>query len=154
VPGELRVAVVECEDVPVMFKACRRRTVSDHGGMGRTRTSSRLATRAKFDGVFCDRALLNKRAEHHVCAQVRDDDRRAAVVCVEHGPELVRARRENPMTQGWEEVRRYPAGDGLHEYVVLKGRTHDGRVKVERRKMKFPVLTRGEREYLEQLARR
>ena len=73
-PGDLRVEIVEREDVTVMFK----RVADEQSAITAAWTELEQAVGSlrgrKFYGVFYDEALLNDRAEYHACVQVRDDD--------------------------------------------------------------------------------
>jgi DNA gyrase inhibitor GyrI len=74
VPGELRLEVVEREDVTVMFKRVADEQSAITAGWAELELAVGSLRGRKFFGVFYDKALLNGRAEYHVCVQVRDGD--------------------------------------------------------------------------------
>ena len=73
-PAELRVEVVEREDVTVMFKRVADKQSAITAAWAELEQKVGSLRGRKFYGVFYDKALLNDCAEYHVCVQVRDDD--------------------------------------------------------------------------------
>jgi DNA gyrase inhibitor GyrI len=74
VPGELRVEVVEREDVAVMFKRVSDEQSAITAAWAELEQAVGSLRGRKFYGVFYDKPLLDDRAEYHVCVEVRNDD--------------------------------------------------------------------------------
>jgi DNA gyrase inhibitor GyrI len=74
VPDELRVDVVEREDVIVMFKRVADEQPAITAGWAELERAVGSLRGRKFYGVFYDETLLNDQAEYHACVQVRDGD--------------------------------------------------------------------------------
>ena len=72
--GELRVEVVERDEVTVMFKRVRDEQSAITRGWAELEQAIGSLRGRKFYGVFYDEPLVDGGAEYHVCVQVRDDD--------------------------------------------------------------------------------